>query len=168
MVNIGCGLDSRFLRTDNGTVHFYDLDLPEVIDIKKQFFAETDRYHLIASSVLDEGWMSVVSSHTGPFLFMAEGVFMYLEAEAVKSLVLTLQKRFPGSELVCEMVNSIWVRKPLKTIVEHKMRRRLHLGKDAAFVPASATAGRWRSGTRGFSCSMTGPISIPERRNSAG
>ncbi|GAB7016573.1 class I SAM-dependent methyltransferase [Methanogenium cariaci] len=133
VVNIGCGLDSRFLRTDNGTVHFYDLDLPEVIDIKKQFFAETDRYHLIASSVLDEGWMSVVSSHTGPFLFMAEGVFMYLEAEAVKSLVLTLQKRFPGSELVCEMVNSIWVRKPLKTIVEHKMRRRLHLGKDAAF-----------------------------------
>ncbi|MFA5003435.1 MAG: class I SAM-dependent methyltransferase [Methanolinea sp.] len=38
IVNIGCGLDSRFLRIDNGSVIFYDLDLPEMIDLKKRFF----------------------------------------------------------------------------------------------------------------------------------
>ncbi|MEA3281017.1 MAG: class I SAM-dependent methyltransferase [Euryarchaeota archaeon] len=38
VVNIGCGLDSRFLRIDNGRVHFYDLDLPDVIGIKRRFF----------------------------------------------------------------------------------------------------------------------------------
>ena len=32
VINIGCGLDSRFLRVDNGKVIFYDLDLPEVIE----------------------------------------------------------------------------------------------------------------------------------------
>jgi len=37
IVNIGCGLDSRFLRIDNGSVIFYDLDLPELIDLKKRF-----------------------------------------------------------------------------------------------------------------------------------
>ncbi len=33
VVNIGCGLDSRFLRVDNGKVIFYNLDLPEVTEI---------------------------------------------------------------------------------------------------------------------------------------
>ena len=28
VVNIGCGLDTRFWRIDNGQVRFYDLDLP--------------------------------------------------------------------------------------------------------------------------------------------
>jgi O-methyltransferase involved in polyketide biosynthesis len=35
VVNIGCGLDSRFLRVDDGRVIFYDLDLPEIIALKK-------------------------------------------------------------------------------------------------------------------------------------
>lgn len=37
IVNIGCGLDSRFLRVDDGKVIFYDLDFPEIIEIKKGF-----------------------------------------------------------------------------------------------------------------------------------
>lgn len=133
VVNIGCGLDSRFLRIDNGRVLFYDLDLPEVIDLKKRFFEETDRYRMIASSVLDYNWMSPISDHEGPFMFMAEGVFMYLDGEDVKSLVLVLRKEFPGSELVCEVVNSIWLREPLKKILEQKMRHHVHLGKNAIF-----------------------------------
>ncbi len=31
VVHIGCGLDSRFERVDNGQVKWYDLDLTEVI-----------------------------------------------------------------------------------------------------------------------------------------
>ena len=45
IVNIGCGMDSRFHRIDNGKVTFFDLDLPEMIEYKKQFYKETDRYH---------------------------------------------------------------------------------------------------------------------------
>ena len=134
VVNIGCGLDSRFLRVDNGEVIFYDLDLPEVIEIKRQFFKENERYHFIASSVLNYDWMSVVSKHKGPFLFIAEGVFMYLKREDVKSLVLKLQSEFPGSELVCEVINSLWLKKPLKRIVNYKMQHHVHLGKDATYT----------------------------------
>jgi methyltransferase (TIGR00027 family) len=133
VVNIGCGLDSRFLRIDNGRVIFYDLDLPEVIEIKKQFFEENERYHFISSSVLDHEWMSIVAKHKGPFLFMAEGVFMYLNQEDVHSLILKLQSEFPGSELVCEVFNSLWLRKPLKRLMNYKMQHQLHMGKDATF-----------------------------------
>ena len=36
VVNLGCGLDTRFYRVDNGRFHLYDLDLPEVIALKRQ------------------------------------------------------------------------------------------------------------------------------------
>ena len=133
VVNIGCGLDSRFLRIDNGKVIFYDFDLPEVIKIKKQFFRENERYHFIASSVLDFEWMEIISKHKGPFLFIAEGVFMYLEEDDVKSLVLKLQSVFPGSELLCEVFNSLWLKKPLDKLVKSKIQRDAHLGKGAIF-----------------------------------
>jgi O-methyltransferase involved in polyketide biosynthesis len=133
VVNIGCGLDSRFLRIDNGRVVFYDLDLPEIIAIKKAFFHETERYTLIASSVLEFDWMTPLLQHKGPFLFLAEGVFMYLDGGDVRSLVLKIQETFPGSELVCEVVNSIWLRSPLKKILEFKLQREVHMGRDAMF-----------------------------------
>lgn len=134
VVNIGCGLDTRFWRIDNGKVNFYDLDLPEVIEIKKKLCKEVKRYHMLPSSVLNHEWMSEVPEHNiGPFLFVAEGVFMYLGYEEVKELVLKLQKQFPGSELVCEVVNDFWMHKPWKRLLDLKMRKEFHLGSGATF-----------------------------------
>ena len=128
VVNMGCGLDSRFSRIDNGKVVFYDLDLPEMIEIKKQFYKETLRYHLIGCSVLDHKWMNLISKEKGPFLFMAEGLFMYLDQKDVEELVLTFQKRFPDSDLVCEVFNSFWLKKPFKKMINFKLRREFHFG----------------------------------------
>jgi len=149
VVNIGCGLDSRFLRIDNGRVVLYDLDLPEIIAIKKAFFNETERYHLIASSVLDFTWMAPVLRHKGPFLFMAEGVFMYLDGKDVRSLVLEMQEKFPGSELVCEVENSVWLSPLLKKMLEYKLQHQFHLGKDAMFrsgIRDSREMEQWHTG----------------------
>ena len=55
VVHIGCGLDSRFERVDNGQVEWYDLDLPEVIELRRRFIGdEGKRYHLLACSVLED------------------------------------------------------------------------------------------------------------------
>ena len=43
VVHIGCGLDTRFERVDNGRVEWYDLDLPEVIDLRHKLMNETAR-----------------------------------------------------------------------------------------------------------------------------
>jgi methyltransferase (TIGR00027 family) len=134
VVNLGCGMDTRFWRVDNGSVHFYDLDLPEVIGIKRRFFQETARYHFIASSVLDYGWMTeLLRQEKGPYLFLAEGVFMYLPGDDVRSLVTELRSKFPGSEIVCEVVNARWAKKPFSDIVSFKMQRELFLGAGARY-----------------------------------
>ncbi len=109
VVHIGCGLDTRFERVcseqpDNGQVDWYDLDLPEVIDLRRELIGgEGRRYHLLAGSVLEDEWLEAVVQHLPrPFLFLAEGVFMYFTEAQVKSLVLRLKDRFPAAELVLD------------------------------------------------------------------
>jgi hypothetical protein len=107
VVHIGCGLDSRFERVcseqpDNGRVEWYDLDLPDVIGLRRKFIGdEGERYHLLGCSVLEDAWLEAVKVHSQrPFLFLAENVFVYFTEAQVKSLVLTLRDHFPGAELV--------------------------------------------------------------------
>jgi O-methyltransferase involved in polyketide biosynthesis len=102
VVHIGCGFDSRFERVDNGLVEWYDLDLPEVIELRRKLIGDEEgRYHLLSCSVFDNTWLNTVKRHSQcPFLFLAEGVFMYFKEAQVKSLVLTLRDHFPGAELV--------------------------------------------------------------------
>jgi methyltransferase (TIGR00027 family) len=134
IISIGCGMDTRFYRIDNGQVHFFDLDLPEVIRFKREFVDEEPRYHLIAASVFDYAWMDRVEEQGAlPVLFLAEGVFMYLEPERVRALFGDLARRFPGSELVCEVVNSRWLSKWLQPLLRSKMQSQLGMGAEATF-----------------------------------
>jgi len=130
VVHIGCGLDSRFERVDNGRVEWYDLDLPEVIELRRRFIGdEGGRYHLLGCSVLDNAWLEAVSVHCQrPFLFLAEAVFVYLEGTQVKSLVLTLRDRFPGSELVCDASSPLHVWVGNRQISRSKLGARAHWG----------------------------------------
>ena len=111
VVYLGCGLDTRFNRVDDGRVEWYDLDLPEVIALRAELIGgEAGRYHLLACSALDHAWMDSVSIHKPrPFLFQAEGLFMFFEEAQVRELVLALKDRFPGSELVFDAFSPFYV-----------------------------------------------------------
>jgi O-methyltransferase involved in polyketide biosynthesis len=102
VVHIGCGLDSRLDRVDDGQVEWYDLDVPDVIELRRRLVGgEGGRYHLLGCSVLEHAWLEAVRVHRGrPFLFLAEGVMMYFTEAQVKLLVLMLREHFPGAELV--------------------------------------------------------------------
>jgi O-methyltransferase involved in polyketide biosynthesis len=53
IVNLGAGLCTRYFRVDNGEVHWYEVDFPEVIALRRQFFEESERYYCISQSMLD-------------------------------------------------------------------------------------------------------------------
>jgi len=130
VVHIGCGLDARFERVDNGRVEWFDLDLPEVIELRRQFIGgEGTRYHLLAHSAFDSAWLDTVSAHRPrPFLFLAEGVLMYFDEAQVKSLVLALRERFPGAELVFDAFSPFLVRMNNFRISRTKIGARYHWG----------------------------------------
>jgi O-methyltransferase involved in polyketide biosynthesis len=112
VVHIGCGLDSRFERVDDGRVEWYDLDLPDVIELRRALIGdERDRYHLLSCSVFDGAWRQAVSAHRQRrFLFVAEGVFHLFDKGQVRSLVLTLRDQFPGAELVFDAFSPLLIR----------------------------------------------------------
>ena len=133
IVSLGCGLDTRFHRIDDGRAVVYDLDLPAMIELKRTLLDEGERYQFIAASVLDPVWMERLDPAKA-YLFIAEGLFMYLSEEDVKTLVVELRRRFAGSELVCEVFNRFWLRDPWKRWVDRKMQRQLSFSADATFL----------------------------------
>jgi O-methyltransferase involved in polyketide biosynthesis len=152
VVSLGCGLDPRFTRIDNGACRFIDVDLPPVIALKRRLVSETDRYRLLAASVTDPHGLDPLAEYRGqPMLFLAEGLFMYLPEAEVKALVLRLQAQFPGCELVCEVFNRRWLDPRVYWLVRRKMRRQLGIGRDADFrfgLAQSDEMAQWGPGIR--------------------
>jgi O-methyltransferase involved in polyketide biosynthesis len=99
VLHLGCGLDSRCQRVGRLPAKWYDLDFPEVIELRRKFFPESENYHLIPSSVTDLEWTGQVDAKDRPVLVIAEGLFMYLEGDEIKALVKKLQAAFPGCRL---------------------------------------------------------------------
>jgi O-methyltransferase involved in polyketide biosynthesis len=97
VVEIGTGLNTRFERVDNGSVHWIDLDLPDTIELRRRFFTDTDRRRTVAASVLDENWPATVADCPGPYFFVAEGVLVYLPEDDVTRVLAGLATRFPGA-----------------------------------------------------------------------
>lgn len=113
IINIGCGLDTRFSRLDNGRIHWYDLDLPEPIRIRRNFFDETARYKMIPKSVFDYSWFDDVTP-TESVLIIAEGILMYFTEEEVNDLINKLVSAFPGAEMLLETTSLALVKQSQK------------------------------------------------------
>jgi len=149
IVELGCGLSTRYDRIIKKNIRFYDLDLPDVIEIRKSFFQEKDNYRFISSSVLDFKWMDILPNNNCNFLFIAEGLFMYLYEEEVKKLVIQLQKKFPGCHLVCEVANMYIIKTLRKKIWRKKFQRDFNLKKNAIFnfgINDSTDFEKWNKG----------------------
>lgn len=97
-VNLGCGLDTTFERVDNGRLRWFDLDLPDVVALRRRYIAEGGRRNSIACSLLDDAWLGQLQP-AGPVFFLASGVFYYLEEAQVKTLLIRLADAFPASEV---------------------------------------------------------------------
>src|SRR3989304_4690532 len=61
VVDIGCGLDTRPERIDNGQNLWYGLDLPGVIELRRKLLPEGARQRLVARPLLDFGWVGIVA-----------------------------------------------------------------------------------------------------------
>ena len=104
VVNLGCGLDDTFAKTDNGQCRGYSIDFPDVIDIRNELLPAAEREMNIACDLNDYRWMDQVDGSKGA-VFFAAGVFYYLKTEDVKRLTAAMAERFPGGVLVFDSCN---------------------------------------------------------------
>jgi O-methyltransferase involved in polyketide biosynthesis len=127
IVNVGCGLDTTFERADNGKLKWYDLDLADVIELRRKFIQESERRKFIASSFLEKEWLENIEVN-GNVLFIAAGVFYYFEEHQIKDFIIRLADKYPGSEMLFDVCSPIGVRVANKKVVESSgLNERSHL-----------------------------------------
>jgi O-methyltransferase involved in polyketide biosynthesis len=105
VLHLGCGLHSRAFRmaVPEGVLWF-DVDLPQVIALRRQLYSESETYRMIGSSVTDSGWVDELPAG-GPVLIVAEGLLMYLTPADVTELLHRLVDRFDTGELLADLVS---------------------------------------------------------------
>ena len=86
ILHVGCGMDSRCLRVEAKDCQWFDVDFPEVIAVRKQYFEETERYHMIGADIRQEDWLAWIPGDRTAIIVM-EGVSMYLKPEELRAVL---------------------------------------------------------------------------------
>lgn len=110
VVDIGCGLDTRAARVDDGRRLWFGLDLPEVVALRRMLVPANSRERLIEGSVTDPAWMEEIAAERKPVIFIAEGVFPYLPENDLRRMVTLLAERFSGCELTFDVLTRFSIR----------------------------------------------------------
>lgn len=112
VLHLGCGLDSRCLRVaPPATARWIDLDLPDVIELRRKFYPESEAYCMIAASVTDPRWVDEVPAEGRAVFIVAEGLFMYLLEADLRALVVRLHEKFGGAGLVFDAFSKLTVQR---------------------------------------------------------
>lgn len=119
VINLGCGLDNTGRACDNGRCSIWNIDLPDVIELRDRLLPPGEREKNLAFDLKDPRWMDAVRADPddGAVLFAA-GVFYYFTTEEVRALATGVAKRFPGGRLVFDTAGKTAVRLMLKTWVK--------------------------------------------------
>jgi O-methyltransferase involved in polyketide biosynthesis len=122
VLHLGCGMDSRIFRVNPPAgVRWFDVDYPDVIDLRRQLFPEPRAaapqrgnrgaaYHLVGAPLDDLHWLVEVPRDR-PGLLIAEGVLHYLSETEVKALLNAVVAHFPGGQMIFDICNSFIVKR---------------------------------------------------------
>ncbi len=114
IVDIACGIDTRFYRVDNGQIQWYNMDLPETIEARNRLLGSHERVRDIPMSVLDESWAEEVAAE-GPVLFLAEGYTMYSNKQDVQQIFKIIRTHFDQADVFMEIASPKVVKQAVDT-----------------------------------------------------
>lgn len=110
VVHLGCGLDSRGNRVSPpDTVQWYDVDLPEVIDVRRRVLPERENQHMIAAPVTQPELFDQIPTDK-PVLVVAEGLTMYLSEVDGQRLLRRIVEHFSRGVLVLDVFSRLGVK----------------------------------------------------------
>ena len=117
VINIGCGLDTTFNRVTNGKLSWYDVDLPDVMALRKKLIPELENQTYITSSFLNNEWLNVLNPQE-KVLFIAAGVFYYFEEKQLKAFFIHLADKFPEGEILFDASSPVGIRMANRMVIK--------------------------------------------------
>ncbi|WP_246398633.1 class I SAM-dependent methyltransferase [Mycobacterium vicinigordonae] len=108
VVDVGCGLSTRFDRLDNGVVRWFDIDLEDTMALRHRFFEEHDRYTMITASIFGTDWYDVVRPEPDiPVLLLSEAVLLYFPESEVRAVLARLADAFRGCRIAFDTAGPV-------------------------------------------------------------
>lgn len=108
IVNIGAGLDTTFYRVDNGKIKWYDLDLPDAIEFRKNYLSESSRNNYISKSAFDLSWFNDIEfKQEDGIFFIAGGFIYYFQEEEISSFIHSMAQRFIEGEIIFDCISKM-------------------------------------------------------------
>ena len=88
---------------DNGRITWYNLDLPETIEVRDAIYGESGRASTTGISALDPVWAEKVTKR-GKMLFVIEGLSMYLTPEENAQTLAIIRDNFGNATVLFETI----------------------------------------------------------------
>lgn len=98
---VGCGLDSRWERVSVKASQWYDIDFPEVIEERRNYYQESDSYHMLSADMRTDEWKKRIKSD-GDAIIVMEGVSMYFQPEKLKKLLADFAEHFSSVKILMD------------------------------------------------------------------
>ena len=134
VVSLGSGFDTRFWRLSADPDRYIEVDLSPVVEAKKELLGGLVTYRMIGESVLENQWLEeILKIQDENILFLAEGLFMYLDPRDVRNIFSRISSAVSGSSIVFEVVHERYTRGIWKKMLISKMKRNLGSGAGASF-----------------------------------
>ena len=131
IVNLGCGLDQTGENCDNGSCLMYNIDMPDVIQVRNQLIPAAERVQNIACDLNDSTWFQQIDATDGA-VFFASGVFYYFQISDAQKLINKMAAAFPGGKLVFDTAGKAALKMMLKTFIKqagiHNVGAYFHVG----------------------------------------
>lgn len=111
VIELGVGLNSRYERVDNGRARWFEVDLPDAMELRREFFEDTDRRTMFSGSALENDWIERIRSETqGPWFIASEGVLVYFQPEEVRELFTRVADALPGATFAYDSMSPLVLR----------------------------------------------------------
>ncbi|OBI34418.1 class I SAM-dependent methyltransferase [Mycobacterium sp. E2238] len=102
VLHLGCGLDTRAYRVNPPTtVDWYDIDLPDVIALRRKLFEPRAGLHLLGASVTDPQLLDGIARER-EVLVVAEGLTPYLRRADGLAMLRRIVGHFEAGEMLLD------------------------------------------------------------------
>jgi O-methyltransferase involved in polyketide biosynthesis len=109
VLNFGCGLCTRTKRLDIKNSTWYNIDLPDAIELRNKLLGKQQNCYDIPKSMLDETWADEVKVQPGQaILVIVEGVFMYLTEEEIRTFFNIIKKNYKKAFALIEIIHTMF------------------------------------------------------------
>ena len=93
VLHVGCGLDSRFERVKTPCACWIDCDFPEVIELRRKYYRESERYHMRGLNAAAPEQIRTLPDGESAVVVL-EGLSMYLTNAQLRGFFETLLDKY--------------------------------------------------------------------------